>query len=131
MVVCLERGADLHMAQLMPLPLSVSCFSKIQIGFTFLVPAHLGSPGQRAVMWMCVCVCVSSLLLVCWQAMIGLTMDGKIQRPKYDFDCEEFRYNHRFSQFICLTTPPPLPYLQYKVSVCCQNYGSWHPGQKQ
>ena len=46
MVVCLELGADLHMAQLMPLPLTVSCFSKIQIGFTFLVPAHLGSPGQ-------------------------------------------------------------------------------------
>jgi len=40
MVICLERGADLHVAQLMPLPLIVSCFSKIQIGFTFLVPAH-------------------------------------------------------------------------------------------
>ena len=51
MVICLERGAHLHMAQLMPLPLTVSCFSKIQIGFTFLVPAHLGSPGQRAVKW--------------------------------------------------------------------------------
>ena len=48
MVICLERGADLHMAQLMPLPLTVSCFSKIQIGFTFLVPACPGSPGQRA-----------------------------------------------------------------------------------
>jgi len=48
-VICLEQGADLHMAQLMPLPLTVSCFSKIQISFTFLVPAHLGSPGQRAV----------------------------------------------------------------------------------
>ena len=47
MVVCLERGADLHMAQLMPL--TVSCSIKIQIGFTFLVPAHLGSPGQRAI----------------------------------------------------------------------------------
>ena len=45
-VICLERGADLHMAQLMPLPLTVSCFSKIQIGFTFLVPAHPGSPGK-------------------------------------------------------------------------------------
>ena len=55
MVICLERGADLHMAQLMPLPLTVSCFSKIQIGFTFLVPAHLGSPGQRTVKWVCVC----------------------------------------------------------------------------
>jgi len=47
-VICLELGADLHMAQLMPLPLTVSCFSKIQIGYTFLVPAHPGSPGQRA-----------------------------------------------------------------------------------
>jgi len=43
-VICLEQGADLHMAQLMSLPLAVSCFSKIQIDFTFLVPAHLGSP---------------------------------------------------------------------------------------
>jgi len=48
-VICLERGADLHMAQLMPLPLTVSCFSKIQISFTFLVPAHLGG---------CVTVCM-------------------------------------------------------------------------
>jgi len=43
---CLERGAYLHIAQLMPLPLTVSCFSEIQIGFTFLEPAHLGSPGK-------------------------------------------------------------------------------------
>ena len=56
MVVCLERGADLHTAQLMPLPLTVSRFSKIQTGLTFLVPAHLGSPGQRAVKRVCVCV---------------------------------------------------------------------------
>ena len=42
MVICLERGADLHLAQLMPLPLTVSCFSKIQIGFTFLVPTRPG-----------------------------------------------------------------------------------------
>ena len=48
-VICLERGADLHMAQLIPLPLTVACFSKIQIGFSFLVLAHLGSPGQTAV----------------------------------------------------------------------------------
>jgi len=58
-VIYLEQGADLHLAQLMPLPLTVSCFSKIQIGSTFLVPAHPGSPGKRAVKWMCVCVCVS------------------------------------------------------------------------
>ena len=43
MVICLERGADLHMAQVMPLPLTVSCFSKIQIGFTFPVLAHPSS----------------------------------------------------------------------------------------
>jgi len=45
-LVCLERVADLHMAQLMPLALTFSCFSKIQIGFTILVPAHPGSPGK-------------------------------------------------------------------------------------
>jgi len=56
MVVCLEQGADLHTAQLMPLPLTVSCFSKIQIGFTFLVPAHLGSSGKGAIKRVCVCV---------------------------------------------------------------------------
>ena len=53
-VICLELCADLHMAQLMPLPLAVSCFSKIQIGFTFLVPAQLGSPVQRAIKRVCV-----------------------------------------------------------------------------
>ena len=69
MVVCLEQDADLHMAQLMPLPLTVSCFSKIQIGFTFLVQAHLGSPGKRAVKRACVRVCVqehvTSLVRMC------------------------------------------------------------------
>jgi len=48
-VICLERGADLHMAQLVPLPLTVSCFSKIQIGFTFLLLIHSSSPVKRAV----------------------------------------------------------------------------------
>jgi len=54
MVICLERSADLHASQPMPLPLTVSCFSKIQISFTFLIPAHPGSPGQRAVKRVCV-----------------------------------------------------------------------------
>jgi len=61
-VICLERGADLHTAQLMSLPFTVSCFSKIQIGLTFLVPAHPGSPGQRAVKRACVCVRLSSIV---------------------------------------------------------------------
>jgi len=56
-VVCLEHSADLHMAQLMPLPLTVSCFSKIQIGFTFLVPANLVVP-EKGPLNGCVCVCV-------------------------------------------------------------------------
>jgi len=54
MVIGLERGADLHMAQLMALPLTLSCFSKIQIGFAFLVPAHPGCSGKRAVKRVCV-----------------------------------------------------------------------------
>jgi len=62
MDICLERDADLHMVQLMPLVLAVSCFSKIQIGFTFLVPAHPGSPGKRAIKQ--VCVCVSSFVYI-------------------------------------------------------------------
>jgi len=54
MVICLGRGADLHMAQLMPLPLIITCSSKSRLVFylpvfTFLVPAHPGSLGQRAV----------------------------------------------------------------------------------
>jgi len=56
------------MAQLMPLPLTVSCFCKIQVGFTFLVPAHPGSPGQRAAKRVCVCVC----LRVCLSASVSL-----------------------------------------------------------
>jgi len=56
MVICLERGADLHMAQLVTRH-SLSCFSKIHIGFTFLVPAHLRSPGKGSLNG-CVCVCV-------------------------------------------------------------------------
>jgi len=71
MVICLERGADLHMAQLMPLPLTVSCFSKIQIGLTFLVPAHPDSPGKRAIKRVCVCVCT----LFCSQKDLELFLE--------------------------------------------------------
>ena len=83
MVICLERGADLHMAQLMPLPLTVSCFSKIQTGFTFLVLAHPGSLGKRAVkrvllllyLWYVKKVGYSSLQLASplWQMPYGIT----------------------------------------------------------
>ena len=66
-VICLERDADLHMAQLMPMPLTVSCFSKIQIGFTFLVPADPGGPGKRAVKRVCACACACVLVTLCLQ----------------------------------------------------------------
>jgi len=59
-VICLEQGADLHMAQLMPLPLTVSCFSKIQIGFTFLVLAHRAIPEKGPLNG---CVCVTNILI--------------------------------------------------------------------
>jgi len=65
-VICLERGADLHMVQLMPLSLTVSCLTKIQVGFTFLVPAYPGTPEQRAVKLararVRVCVCVTVIV---------------------------------------------------------------------
>ena len=73
MVICLERDADLHMAQLMPLPLIVCCFSKIQIGFTFLVSAYPGSPGQRAVERVYVCM-PSGIKCKHWRNFSGLVL---------------------------------------------------------
>ena len=70
MLISLERGADLHMAQLMSLPFTVSCFSKVQIGFTFLVPAHPDSPGKRAFKW--VCVCVRARVCVCARVLASV-----------------------------------------------------------
>ena len=73
MVICLERGVDLHIAQLMPLPLTLSCFSKIQIGFTFLVPAHPSSPVQRAVKRVCVDACIQELgMRYCLRERLGI-----------------------------------------------------------
>ena len=74
MVVCLEQGADLHMAQLMPLPLTVCCFTKMEIGFTFLVPAHLPEQGPLNG---CVCVCV------CVTGQILFERDGKSSPTNY------------------------------------------------
>ena len=76
MVICLERGADLHMAQLIPLQLTVSCSSKIQIGFTFLVLAHLGSPGKRAVKRVCVCMYDNNNLMALWFMLFLQTFQG-------------------------------------------------------
>jgi len=73
-VICLERGADLHMSQVMPLPLTVSCFSKIQIGFAFLVPAHPGSPRKRAIKRVCMCVNVLWIFAAVPPAFITLVL---------------------------------------------------------
>ena len=87
MVICLERGADLHMVQLMPLPLTVSCFSKIQTGFTFLVPDHLSSPGKRAVKRLCVCV-----LLHPFNGLFPkTTLVSRYQKGKSSLDLNEAR----------------------------------------
>ena len=80
-VICLERGWDLHMAQLMPLPLTVSCFSKIQTGFTFLVPARRvvaeRGPGRRVCYYylkVLRCVC-DWLISVCWFTSTTISSD--------------------------------------------------------
>ena len=80
MVICLERGADLHMAQLMPLPFTISCSSKVQIGFTFLVPSHLDSPGKGLLnryvcVCGCVCLCVRACVCACFQVSCNTCVD--------------------------------------------------------
>jgi len=74
-VICLERDAKLHMAQLMPLPLTVSFFSKIQTGSTFLVPAHPGSPGQRVTKRVCMC-----LYFVVWPSCNSTVYINKVTK---------------------------------------------------
>ena len=122
MVICLERGADLHMAQLMPLPLTVSCVSKIQIGFTFLVPAHLGSPEQRAVKRVCVCV------------FSGTTRVCRYQKGKTNLDFTEARDSewqwHQLGHTQVCTllqtdnhaSTPPLQFLQAGCPSCLVTY---------
>ena len=80
MVICPEQGADLHIAQLMPLPLTVSCLKESQTGFTFLVLADPGSPRRRAIKRVCV---YSSTFLTVWKRNIlqpVLTSNKKYQR---------------------------------------------------
>jgi len=60
------------MAQLMPLPLTVSCSSKIQIGFTFLVSAYPGCPGKEAVKWLLLLLLLLCCIIIC--AFSALTL---------------------------------------------------------
>jgi len=82
-VIGLEQGTDLHMAKLMSLPLTVSCFSKIQIGFAFLVLAYPGSPGKRAVKRVCACVYASAFFL----SLFSKPTNTKPQAGKLGLPC--------------------------------------------
>jgi len=103
-VVCLEQGADLHMAQLMPLPLTVSCFSEIQIGFTFLVLAHLGSPGKRAVKRVCVCVYVRARTRTrtCARTCMRACVRVCIQCCNWQYNVNEAIYNKKTKKKIII-----------------------------
>ena len=112
-VICLELGAYLHMAQLMPLPLTISCFSKIQIGFAFMVLAHPGSPGKRAAKCVCACVraCVRALtLLVGWQE--GHLACRKLRGAGMVFCLEQVADLH-IAQLM------PLPLTSIDTEKCC------------
>jgi len=83
-VICLEQGADLHMAQLMPLPLTVSCFSKIQIGLPFWYPLTRVVP-EKGPLNGCVRVCVC---VVQWQladqAAVARESTGRVSAQRQD-----------------------------------------------
>jgi len=117
-VICLERGADLHMAQLIPLLLTVSWFSKIQIGFAFLVPAHLGSPGTHT----------NTRLTALCLGLPGWAGTRK-EKPVWILLKQETVSGSGISWAICksaprsrqITTPapPPLRFLQAGCPSCC------------
>jgi len=81
MVICLERGADLHTAQLMPLPLTVSCFSKIQIGLpfwyrlTWVVPEKGPLNGYVCVYWFSTCAKEIPCYVLCVMCSTVVTQD--------------------------------------------------------
>ena len=117
MVICLELGADLHMAQLIPLPLTVSCFSKIQIVFTFLVPAHPSSPGLRADKRVCVCVCLC-LMGGRRRAMRGTRVCRSSGAGANIARCTRFRSSFRFTP----PTPRQARFLSSHPARCHRRY---------
>ena len=84
----------LDMFQLMPLPRTVSCSSKIQIGFTFLVPAHPGSPGQKAIKRVYVCVCAFVSSSECQTVCTVIDVDNELVSASATVtDCYEVHQN--------------------------------------
>ena len=121
MVVCLERGADLYMARLMSLPLTVSCSGGIQIGFTFLVPAYPGCPGKRT----------HTHTLPFNGPFTGTTQVSRYQKGKTNLDITEARDSEwQWRQLdrmqVCTlfqtdnhASTPPLSFLQAGCPSCC------------
>jgi len=120
-VLCLEQGADLHTAPLMPLSLTVSCFSKMQIGFTFLLLAHRGSCGQRAMKRVCVCVYVLCADVEMMLALILLTL--LLPETPFSISSSKNRCRKR-----SVWKPSVLETMQYFVDfqeVCVVCFFSW------
>ena len=135
------------MAQLMPLPLTVSCFSKIQIGFAFLVPADPGSPGKRAIRRVCVCVCVLSTLtaLLRFRYLLlrsrytifcharssfvitctCMSTDWKASTSECSFDCWVFRFQYLSSLFLKQFTVGTSTRLPRALLTCSVHAVSW------
>ena len=124
MVIYLERCADLHEAQLMPLPLTVSCFSKIQIGFTFLVPANLGSPRQTAVKRVCVFVRseIPSFILMLCKTAHAVTIFTQVS----GFDCRDSHLSQSDSSFCSISRS----FIDCVVAVFCMAVWPCHWGVK-
>ena len=121
MVVCLQRGADLNTAKLMPLTLTVSCFSKIQIGFTFLVPAHPGSPGQRAVKQVCVCVYPGYFPEIFWLGWICRQSALDLIRDSAEFQACGVALLQRRPLGVFIALSVCLFELQQNIYCCLQN----------
>jgi len=85
------------MAQLMPLPLTVSCCSKIQIGFTFLVPAYPGCPGKEAIKWLLYGCCYLPIKHQTAQKVLPPTIAKSLNRKMAD--CPEL-----LLAYSCLTS---------------------------
>jgi len=118
MGICLGRSADLHMAQLMPLPPTDFCFSKIQIGSTFLVLAHPGSPRQRAIKWvllLLINVCIASELIkvrqlrdsrccsssVTWQQAPPTSLPRRRRPLLLHTDTQHWRFDFTHRHLLC------------------------------
>ena len=98
MVICLEQDADLHVAQLMPVPLTVSCFSKIQIGFAFLVLVYPSSPGKGLLNG---CVCARACACVCLCFLQSTVLVGRSIQELCELMTDLPDYASHFVNMIC------------------------------